>query len=447
VSASISSPAKPPIEGAPIRSLSSFGRYHVLASAFIAWMIAGVGIAQSILIHRQMMLDLAGPSTPEETIKRMFAFNQAAFLLGAAAGGWCFGWLGDRYGRTRAMGLSLLCYSVFTFASYFAPDVETIILLRFLACLGIGGVWPSAVALVAEAWPDASRPFLAGLLGGAANFGQVFMGACGYFVAVTPDNWRMGLLVGAGLSLFGLWVIFFTPESVKWLEARRGEAKAAKPAAPMRDVLMPPLLYRTILGVSLGAVAVVGTAVNGNWVVPWRDQVADQDRKAAIERGEKPKPGDGPKSKAITQMTRSAGGIFGSLLGGILASFLGRRLSYFLISIASLAASTFVFTQLDPSMPSFQFWTFVFGFVTIIYFGWLPLFLPELFPTSVRATGTGISFNSGRIVAAVVALVVAFYNFGGSYSLLGFWTGMIYAVGAAIIWFAPKEAQRELTAK
>src|SRR5262249_55991603 len=90
--------------------------------------------------------------------------------------------------------------------------------------------------------------------------------------------------------------------------------------------------------------------------------------------------------------------------GGIVASVLGRRLSYFFISLGALAASTYIFSQLDPLHPDFQVFAFILGFVGITYFGWLPLFLPELFPTRVRSTGTGISFNTGRVVAAVVGL-------------------------------------------
>ena len=93
-------------------------------------------------------------------------------------------------------------------------------------------------------------------------------------------------------------------------------------------------------------------------------------------------------------MTRSGGAVFGSLLGGIIASVLGRRLSYFLISLGRWRRARYIFSQLDPLHPQFQMFAFLLGFVGITYFGWLPLFLPELFPTRVRSTGTGISFNT-----------------------------------------------------
>jgi MFS transporter, SHS family, sialic acid transporter len=402
-------------------------RRVALLAAFLAWMFAGLEISLFILIHRQMMHGLIGPDAGEERVARWFAWYQAAFLFGAAAGGWVFGWLGDRFGRSRALGAAVLCYSLLTLACYFADDAELMLTLRFLASLGIGGVWPNAVALVAEAWPDASRPLLAGLLGTAANVGFVLLGAIGYFVAITPHSWRWVLLVGAAPVVLGVAILTFVPESARWLASGSGIA-----ATPLRDVLRPPLLYRTALGIGLGAIPVVGTAANANWLVPWTDQFAE--RKAD------------PRSKAVTQMTRSGGAVLGSLLGGVLASAVGRRPSYFLISFGALGLSSFLFGRLDPLHPYFHYFTFLLGFVGVTYFGWLPLFLPELFPTRVRSTGAGISFNTGRVVAGVVVLSAGLLAnlVQGDYARVGLWSGLIYAVGMGLIWLAPREAAGKL---
>ena len=192
----------------------------------------------------------------------------------------------------------------------------------------------------------------------------------------------------------------------------------------------------------LGAIPVVGSAANANWLVPWTDHA--QQERANQSGGEVKKPD--ARGKAVTQMTRSGGAVFGSLLGGIVASVLGRRLSYFLISLGAFAASSYIFTQLDPLHPQFQLFAFILGFVGITYFGWLPLFLPELFPTRVRSTGTGISFNTGRVVAAVVVLSAGFLlnQFSGDYSQVGFWSGMIYGVGMLVIWFVPRRTGGKL---
>lgn len=425
----------------PVPTLTRRDRLGILVAAFLAWMFAGLEISLFVLIHRQMALGLLGSDTPESVVTRWFAWYQATFLFGAAAGGWLFGWLGDRVGRTRSMASAVMCYSLFTLACHFATTAEEMLALRFLACLGIGGVWPNAVSLVAEAWPNASRPLLAGLLGAAANVGFVLFGALCYVFPVTEESWRWTFLVAASPALLGVLIFALVPESPRWL-ATHAERAAGSPAeSPLREVLRPPLLSRTILGVTLGAIPVVGSAANANWLVPWTDAV----QQARSPEGLPKKPAD-PRQKAMTQITRSGGAVFGSLLGGVVANLLGRRLSYFLISLGALAVSSYIFGELDPLHPQFQLFAFLLGFVGITYFGWLPLFLPELFPTRVRSSGTGISFNTGRVVAAAVVLSAGFLldQFGGDYSRVGFATGMIYAAGMLVIWLVPSKAAGKL---
>jgi MFS family permease len=389
-----------------------------------------------------MTLGLLGPETPEQTVTRWFAWYQAAFLFGAATGGWLFGWLGDRIGRTRAMAASVLCYSLLNLGCFVTTSAEQMLALRFLACLGIGGVWPNAVALVAEAWPNASRPFLAGLLGAAANVGFVLLGVIGYFFPITNDAWRWTFLVAASPAVVGLLILYCVAESPRWLASRAATTEGPRSESSLREVLRPPLLSRTILGVTLGAIPVIGSSANANWLVPWTDHAVEQRARESGSAVQKPD----ARTKAKTQITRSGGAVFGSLLGGIVASLLGRRLSYFLISLGALATSTYIFSQLDPLHPRFQLFTFLLGFIGITYFGWLPLFLPELFPTRVRSTGTGISFNTGRVVAAAVVLLAGFLldQFSGDYARVGFWSGMIYAAGMVIIWFVPRHTAGRL---
>ena len=97
----------------------------------------------------------------------------AAFLFGAAAGGLVFGWLGDRIGRVRAMAASIFCFSMFSGIGYLAATPEQLLVLRFLCGSGVGGMWPTGVALASEVWSESSRPFVSGLLGTAANVGLV----------------------------------------------------------------------------------------------------------------------------------------------------------------------------------------------------------------------------------------------------------------------------------
>ncbi len=410
----------------PARGLSRRQRWQVLLGAFLAWLFAGQGISLYVLIHRQLMLGLLGSDVEEAVVTRWFAWFQAAFLFGAAAGGWLFGWLGDRLGRARALGGAVLCYSLCTLAGYFASSPEQHLVLRMLASMGIGGTWPGAVALVSEAWPEASRPLLAGLLGAAANFGFVFLGLLAWFFPVTTASWRWALLVGAAPAVLGVLVLLFVPESPPW---RAAVPATGGPAAPLREVFWPPLLGRTLLGIGLGAIPVVGTAANANWLVPWTDQVVQKEKSDA-------------RGKALTQVARSSGAIVGSFLGGFLASLVGRRFSYFLISLGAFGLSCLLFGWLDPLHPWFYWLAFLLGLVGVTYFGWLPLFLPELFPTRVRSTGAGISFNTGRVVAAVVVLSAGLLveMLEGRYDRIGFWSGCVYVAGMGLVWLAPTRA-------
>lgn len=438
-------------------------RIGVLTAGFAAWLFAGLENALFVLIHRQMMLSLLPPGTPETVITEWFAWNQAAFMLGAAVGGWIFGLMGDRIGRTKSLGASVLCYSLLTLAAWWITDPVVMCIVRFLAMLGFGGTWPNAVSLVTEAWPGASRPLLAGVMGTAANFGFVLLGSLGLSFEVTSESWRWTLLVGGSPAVLGFLILLTVPESRRWLAQKQQAAAAdgrqgstAPPQNLTGQLFRPPLLSRTLTGILLGSIPVIGTAANANWVVPWRDQVAarqaEQTSVAGTEAGKtnstpKKKNGQSPRDKARTMISRSSGAVLGSLLGGVIATIAGRRLSYFLISLAAFTVSSTLFGTMQPGDPWFDWTVFLLGFFGVAYFGWLPLFLPELFPVHVRATGSGISFNAGRIAAAAVTVFVGLRmsSFGGDYAAIGLWTGLIYAVGMLVIWLAPAAQASQTT--
>jgi MFS family permease len=422
-------------------ALSKQQCYLILAAGFLAWMFAGLELSMFVLVGRAAILNI-DPGLLAKAVGQWFTWYQGAIMLGAAAGGFTFGWLGDRTGRTRAMAAAVLCYSLATGICYFSRDLWLILALRFLVGMGIGGVWPNAVSLVAEAWPNASRPFLAGLLGTAANFGFVLLGVMALKWLVTPATWRWVPACGALPLLLGLWMFTMVPESPKWLASRRRSADqptAESKANPLAEIFRHPLLSRTLIGITLGAIPVIGTSANGNWLVFWSDHTASTAQVKAANP-------DAARQKAITQILRSGGGIFGSLLGGWVASLLGRRLTYFLISLFAFATSTYIFGWLTPEHPRFGLFTFILGFVGVTFFGWLPLYLPELFPTSVRSTGTGVSFNSGRIIAAIVVLGASglISLFHEDFARVGLWTGSVYAVGMLIILFAPSTGGKKL---
>src|SRR5438445_13336468 len=117
--------------------------------------------------------------------------------------------------------------------------------------MGVGGMWPTGVALVSEAWSSASRPAVAGLLGTAANVGLVIFNWIGYQYPVTPDSWRWTLLVCASPIFLGLLVLVGVPESHAWLATRSARPVGARPVS-MATVFRPPLLRTTLIGIAIG---------------------------------------------------------------------------------------------------------------------------------------------------------------------------------------------------
>ena len=211
------------------------GQWLVLAAAFLGWMFDGVEMGLFPLIARPALLEML-PVT-DMTAKQISGmvgqwngFLVAAFMLGAASGGLVFGWIGDKIGRVRGMAISILVYSIFTGACYFATSPEQLFVLRFIAALGMGGQWSLAVALVMECWPEKFRPILSGVIGAAANVGFLLISIVGMNFAVTQESWRIMMLAGAVPGVLALLVIFFVPESERW-KASVGQRRTTPPRA------------------------------------------------------------------------------------------------------------------------------------------------------------------------------------------------------------------------
>jgi len=410
----------------------------------------------------------------EGTIGRWFGWLIGAFLFGAAAGGYLFGWLGDRFGRAKAMAASILCYSLFSAATVAVQEPWQLWLLRFVTSMGIGGMWPNGIALVSEAWPNISRPVLAGAIGTAANVGIMVFSLIAIFSVVTDEHWRWVMWYGASPALLGVFVLLAVPESPRWLAIKSGEGMATAPKTKITDVFRPPILRTTLVGIALGTVPLFGGWGSSNWANAWASQVGDKpnqkrqvikevtsgssessealgtltDKSSPASPGESEVPKkNNPALKAKVMLSRSAPGSVSSLLGGALAIWLGRRRCYFLLSLGALASAQILFWFNEPGTGWFLFWNASLGFFSGFFFGWLPLCLPEMFPTRVRAAGAGVSFNWGRILTAIGVLVAAGLLktvFHGSYAEIGRVTSLIYLLGMVIIFFVPDTSKTNL---
>jgi MFS family permease len=153
-----------------------------------------------------------------------------------------------------------------------------------------------------------------------------------------------------------------------------------------------------------------------------------------------------PAAKGWTGLASGFGAVFGCLLGAYIGRFITRRTAYFMMCFGSLVACAVLFRGFDSYGPAFLGMTFIVGALTASFYGWLPLYLPELFPTRVRATGQGLSFNAGRILAAVGALQMGalMQTFDGSYAKAGAIITLVYVAGLFLIWLAPETKDKPL---
>lgn len=416
-----------------VAPLRPHARIAVLAAAFLGLLFDGVELGLMPVASLSVSQSLLGDAYTKELGGQWFAWFTAALMLGAAVGGVVLGNLGDRIGRSRAMGVSILFYSICAALGGFVTAQEQMLALRFLVGLGVGGMWPNGVALVAESWPNASKPTVSGVMAAGLNTGILLLAQLARIWPLTPESWRWVFHLAGVPALLGVVVLVALPESPQWLamHRRRLASGASSPAAtPIRTLFAPGLVWLTLAAILVSGIPMVGAWSASKWMVPWADKVGG---------------GTHAAYKAITQGWWATGSIIGSFTGAQLAGWIGRRRSYFLISVAATVATLAMFTLTAPLEPTFLPIVFLQGIVSTLFFGWLAVYLPDLFPVTVRATGAGLAYNAGRFLTAagVLASGWLFTAFGADYARVGAVLSLVYALGMVVIWFAPGDDPRD----
>ena len=205
------------------------------------------------------------------------------------------------------------------------------------------------------------------------------------------------------------------------------------------------IVGRMILGAALAGVALLGTWGSLQWAPKWAAKLMPNVEKITHE--------DGTITPAVTyfaaektQAATAIGAICGTILAALAAGRFGRRPTYAILCVASVLAAVYFFRGHDSFGASFLIAAFFAGGITASFYGFFPLYFPELFPTAVRATGQGFAFNFGRIIAAVGGLQTSnlLKYFDDSMSKAGSLLACIYLIGAVIIWLGPETKGKEL---
>jgi len=243
----------------------------------------------------------------------------------------------------------------------------------------------------------------------------------------------VGTVAGLAIALVG-----YTYPVLRYLQRTVATGHLDAPKSPW------PTIRRMLLGACLSGVALLGTWGSTQVAATWAGKLTEGKPEFANAH-----------APSYTLIALSLGAIVGTIAAAMCGDWLGRRLTYCLMCVLSLA-SVLIFYQTHSSYgTSFLIWAFILGTTTASFYGWLPLYLPELFSTKVRATGQGFSFNFGRILAAIgglqmSALLPYFANTktyageSGSYPVVCSYISVMYIVGLDIIWLAPETKGKPL---
>ena len=396
---------------------SSSYKWVVLFGSFIVYLFDALEIS---------VLSFALPSLSAELGIETFQAGllATATLLGMGVGGPMMGWLADARGRKTALIACLMIFVVLTSAIYFVPTYSLFLALRFLAGIGLGGVWSILSAFVHEAWPAERRGIAVTFVLAAFPFGALV--AAQLSSLLLPD-WRLLFLVsGLGGLIPLLIVIFLFTESEVWMEGRKqflerrvsggsvGDSKAA-----IGEIFKGSNLRITIVASTVAALAFVGYY----GVTTWLPSYLENERNL--------------NAQTVGQyMTWLNLGMFvGYLVFGWLADKKGKRfalcLSLFgagiLMPIYGLVTDQTVLLWLGPLYAFFMTFAGLFG-----------PYLGSLYPTEMRATGAGFCFNVGRGISAFAPVLLGALAAVATLSAGLVVSGILFLLGAALMLLLPK---------
>ena len=414
-------------------------QWLVLLVAWLGWVFDSMDATIYALVLHPALHELLGQSSmgaavSSEDIGWYGGLIFSIFLLGWAIGGVAFGIVADYFGRTRTLIATILIYAVFTGLAALSDSWWNLALYRFLTALGIGGEWAAGAALVAEVWPEEKRAKAAGVLQSAW--------AAGFFLAASVNlllrdhGWRVIFVVGIAPALVALLVRLWVKEPERWVKARQQERLAGEDRLiKLPDLFRGNLRRPTLVGSGLAFVAVFGLWGATNWTPTLIRALPDM---------------QGLDARTLTTyasygiMALNTGALAGYLSFGPLADRFGRRPIFALFCAGSLVMLPIIFLAPRAYVHVLLLLP-VLGFFNNGIFSGFPIYLPELFPTRIRATGAGFCFNAGRVLASAGpfltgTLVSTLGTFGRAASAIA----LVYLVGLLILPFAPETRGRPL---
>ena len=413
-------------------------QWLVLFVAWLGWVFDSMDATIYALVMHPALHDLlrtpgAGPVSTD-VIGWYGGIIFSIFLIGWAFGGVLFGVVADNFGRTKTLVFTILIYAVFTGMAALSRTWWELALFRFLTALGIGGEWAAGASLVAEVFPEEKRAQAAGLLQSAWAAG--FLVAAIIALLLRDHGWRPVFVVGIAPAVVALLVRLWVKEPERWINARAEERQShTRGRRRLAELFAPGLGRSTVVGSGLAFVAVFGLWGATNWT-PTLIRALPDLRDLS--------PSELTARVSYATMVLNIGAVFGYLSFAPLADRLGRRPVFALMCVGSLLMLPVTF--LTPrSYVHVLLLLPLLGFFNNGIFSGFPIYLPELYPTRIRATGAGFCFNVGRVLASTGpfltgCLVTALGSFGRAASAVA----VVYVVGLLILPFAPETRGKPL---
>jgi MFS family permease len=373
------------------------------------------------LVLRSMMPDLGLTTGAAGLIA-------SATLVAAAGGGIAFGVIADRYGRTRALMASVLIYSVFTAACGLAQNIAQLAVFRVLLGIGMGGEWASGATLVSETWPAEHRGKALGFMQSAWAIGY---GAAALVTGLVLPRWgwRAVFFVGILPAVLTLWIRLKVREPALWRAAR---VRPAATRGRFRDMFGPGLRGLTLAVTLMNAFTLFAWWGFNLWLPGYLSQpVASGGMGLSTRR------------MALFVFAMQIGMWFGYVTFGFVSDIVGRKRTYvtYLLTAAVLIAA---YVSIHAPLALFLLGPFV-AFFSTGYFSGFGAVTAEIYPTAIRGTAQGFTYNMGRLASAAAPFTV-----GSLAQTHGFRTALLLTsvafVLAALTWIAiPETRGRELT--
>ena len=392
-------------------------------AAWLGWLFDGLDMHLYTLIATPFVAKLLHTAPTNPAVSQYSSWIQAAFLCGWALGGGFFGRLGDRLGRSRALVLTILTYAIFTGAGYLAQTWWHLLIFRFLAALGIGGEWAVGAALLAETWPKRWRYWLSAVLQTAVNIGILLAGVVNYALAGFEE--RYVFLAGLAPAAIVLWIRYAVPETDDWHEAKNA-AGGAEPR--LLDLFRGPTLWTTVF-----TMAVCACSLTGHWAFMfWSVQQLRQLPDVAVRS-----PAAQTELGSLVLVVLMLSSIVGNFLAAAIAHRLGYKRTIVVMALCYFVTMTLAYGQ--PRTFASLWWFFPVLGACSGFFALFTMYIPPLFPTLLRTTGAGFSYNIGRLAAAAGTVVFGLAAPIDDKRLALLYSGLLFLPAALLTLAMPSE--------